>query len=157
MGIGLHTIERFQRHAIRVTRSNQKIAKVSRVMRVGQVGARRRANVPDKWTQPGKHTGYGVWLKEQDGMLARVWREGGKLAGALRKIVGVGGIDRQAKLAVVVENDGITLLKAEGVDDCAALDAANAALSGSLNAAGRPRRAASWTLLINKRIVAKGG
>lgn len=89
-------------------------------------------------------------------MLACVWREGRNLACALRKIVGVGRIHRQANLAIVVEDDSISLLEAEWVDDRSALDTTNAALSGPLDAACRPRCAAPWALLINERIVAKG-
>ncbi len=35
MRIGLHTIKRFERHAIGVTRPNQEIAEVSGVVRIG--------------------------------------------------------------------------------------------------------------------------
>lgn len=71
--------------------------------------------------------------------------------------MGNGLIHRQAHLNIMVEDDGIALLKAEGVDDCSALDAANTTFAGPRNAAGGPRRAASWALLINEGIIAKGG
>ena len=71
-------------------------------------------------------------------MLACIWREGGHLAGSLRKIVGIAGIHRQANLALVIEDNGITLLEAEWVDDRSTLDAANTALSGPLDLAGGP-------------------
>src|SRR5947209_2657241 len=96
-----------------------------------------------------------MWLKEENRMLACIWRQGSHLAGPLRKIVGIAGIHRQANLALVIEDDGITLLEAEWVDDRSALGAANAALSGPLDLAGRPEHAASWALLINERIIAK--
>src|SRR5207248_80106 len=85
-----------------------------------------------------------------------IWWQGRNLACSLRKIMSIGGIYRQTNLAIVVENDGISFLKAKWVDDRPALDAANATLSGSLNAASRPRCAASWTLLINEGIITKG-
>ena len=90
-------------------------------------------------------------------MLACIWREGGHLSGSLRKIVGIAGIHRQANLTFVIEDDGITLLEAKGVDDRSALGAANTALSGPLDLAGRPERAASRALLINEGVVAKSG
>ena len=89
-------------------------------------------------------------------MLACVRREGRHLAGALRKIVSVGVVHCQADMVIVIKDDGIALFKAEWIDDSPALDAANAALSGPLDAAGWPRRAASRAFLINERIVAKG-
>src|SRR3989442_251842 len=107
-------------------------------------------------TQPSKHTGDGVGLKEEDRMLACIWWEGRNLACALRKIVGIGRIHRQANLAIVVENDSISLLKTEWLDDCSALGAANTALSCPFDTAGGPRYATPGALLINERIVAKG-
>src|SRR5947199_7903587 len=84
--IGLHPVERFQRHAIRVTRPDQEVAKVSRVVRVGQTSAGCCADVADKRAQASQRTGNGVWLKEEDGMLACIWRESCHLTGSLRKI-----------------------------------------------------------------------
>jgi hypothetical protein len=95
-------------------------------------------------------------LKEEDGVLARIWREGCKLASSLRKSMGVGGIHGQAKLAFVVEDDSIALLEAEWVNNSSTLNAANTALSGSLNTTSGPQGTTPWTLLIHERIVAKG-
>src|SRR6266568_3578450 len=131
--------------------------RTSASVRVGQIGTWCGADVPDKRAQAGKRTGNGMWLKEENGMLACVWWEGSHLTCSLRKLVGVSCVHRQANLAVVVEDDGISLLKAKGIDDCATLDTADAALTGSLNTAGRPRRATAWTLFVNERIITKGG
>src|SRR5947209_14499408 len=90
-------------------------------------------------------------------MLACIWRESCHLASSLRKIVGGGGIHRQTNLVLVVEDDGIAFLKAEWVDGCTAPGATNATLSSPFNATSGPGCAASRTLLIHKRIVAKGG
>src|SRR5207237_2124358 len=103
--IGLHTIERFQRHAIRMTCANQEVAEVSRSVRVGQISARGCADVADKWSQASKRAGNGVWLKEENRMLAGIWWQGRNLACSLRKIMSIGGIYRQTNLAIVVEND----------------------------------------------------
>src|SRR5215471_11465589 len=96
-------------------------------------------------------------LKEENGVLARIWWEGSDLPGSQCKFVGVSSIHGQAKLAVMVKDDCITLLETEWVDNRSAFDAANAALSSSLNAASGPRSATPWTLLIYKWIIAKGG
>src|SRR5258706_8468668 len=57
VGVGLHAIERLQRHAIGVTRPDQEVTKVPGVMRVGQVGTRRCADIADKWAKSRKHAG----------------------------------------------------------------------------------------------------
>ena len=89
-------------------------------------------------------------------MLACMRRQGRHLAGALRKIMGAGGIHRQAHLAVMIEGDGIPLLKTEWIDGRPAVDAANAAFARPFDAAGRPRRPTPRTLLIHEGVIAKG-
>src|SRR5437588_10217441 len=90
-------------------------------------------------------------------MLAGIRRESRHLTGAPGKLLGIGSIHRQAHLAVVVEDDGIALLKAEWIDDRATVDAANTAFTRSFDTAGGPRRTAPRTFLIHERVVAKGG
>src|SRR5437763_1817355 len=147
---------RLQRHAIRVTPPDQEVAEVSSVARVGHISTWCCTDSPNRRAQAGQCTRKGVWLKEKNGVLARVRGEGRHSTGALRKIMCVGVVYSQADLAIVIEDDSIALFKTERIDDRAALDAANAALSGPLDTAGRPWHAAARALLINERIVAKG-
>src|SRR5438552_6545538 len=87
MRIGLCAVERFQRHAIWMACPNQEIAKVSGIMRIRQIDARRGANVADKWTESRKRAGDSMWLKEENGVLACIWWQCGYLFCTLRKVV----------------------------------------------------------------------
>src|SRR5579884_439404 len=152
--IGLYSIERFEGQAIGVMRTHQKIAEVSGIMRVRQIDTRRRANVPDKRAQPGKRAGNRMRLVEENGMLARIWRQSCYLAGTLSKIMRIGGIYRQPHLAVMIEDDSVSFFKTKGIHHRSTLGTANTALTRSLHAAGRPRRSAHWTFLIHKCVIA---